>query len=182
MNNAIRESFSILESTDDKVRYSAFQTFLSLTDEKVDWVYDIWDGLLEKLKSDNSYQRSIAIMLFCNLAKSDHENRMAGVLNDLLAHTRDEKFITSRQCIQNIWKIAAVNRQYRNIILDHLEKRFRECREESHYNLIRMDILQSIMSLFSVEKDDQLLIKVRELITLEEDPKYRKGYSKLLKG
>jgi hypothetical protein len=44
-----------------------------------------------------------------------------------------------------------------------------------------MDILQSIISLYSIEKDDRLLVKVQELITLEEDPKYRKGYSKLLK-
>ena len=45
--------------------------------------------------------------MICNLAKSDREDRLSGSLDLLLAHTGDEKFITSRQCLRSIWKVAA---------------------------------------------------------------------------
>lgn len=102
MNRDIQKHIENLDSTDDKIRLNALQNLLKVTESKVDWVYDVWDHLLEKLDNENSYQRSIGIMLLCNLAKSDVENHLADSLDRLFVHTKDEKFITSRQCIQNI--------------------------------------------------------------------------------
>ncbi|HET9914359.1 MAG TPA: hypothetical protein VFQ13_20865 [Anaerolineales bacterium] len=121
-------------------------------------------------------------MLLCNLAKSDVENRLGISLDRLLAHTRDEKFITSRQCIQNTWKAAATNKPNREKVLKHLEKRFAECRNEKHYNLIRKDIIQSMMSLYEKEGDNKLLTKAQALIAKEKETKYRKQYEALLKN
>src|SRR5512133_1945484 len=103
MNNTIKKHIENLASKDDKIRLEALQSLLKVTESKVDWGYEVWDLLFEKLGHENSYQRSIGILLLCNLAKSDGENRLGVCLDRLLAHTRDEKFITSRQCIQNIW-------------------------------------------------------------------------------
>ena len=180
MDKDVKEHIKNLGSSDDQVRMSALQTILKLTDYTVDWVYDIWDDLFEKLKDDNSFQRSIAIMVICNLAKSDTEHRLSNSMDLLLAHTKDDKFITSRQCIQNIWKLAATSRQARDRVLDHLEKRFRECENEKHYNLIRTDILQSIMLISDPKKDEPLLAKVRVLVMEEKEEKYRKKYELLL--
>jgi hypothetical protein len=121
-------------------------------------------------------------MLLCNLAKSDVEDRLGVSLDRLLAHTRDEKFITSRQCIQNIWKVAATNKSNRERVLEHLEKRFMECTNEKHYNLLRQDVVQAMMSLHGEAGDDQLLTNVQALIAEEENAKYRKQYQALLKG
>ncbi len=182
MNRNIQKHIEELSSTDDKIRMDALQATLKLTESKVDWAYEIWDLLLEKLEHENSYQRSIGIMLLCNLAKSDVENRLADSLDRLLVHTRDEKFITSRQCIQNVWKIAAANKSNREKVLKHLEKRFVECASEKHSNLLRQDIIQSTLALQKAEKDDALLIRVRALIAKEQEPKYRKQYETLLKA
>jgi len=180
MDKDVKEHIKNLGSSDDKVRMSALQTILKLTDHNVDWVYDIWDDLFEKLKDDNSFQRSIAIMVICNLAKSDTEHRLSNSMDLLLAHTKDDKFITSRQCIQNIWKLAFTSRQARDRVLDHLEKRFRECENEKHYNLIRTDILQSIMLISDPKKDEALLARVRALVMEEKEAKYRKKYEALI--
>jgi hypothetical protein len=182
MNKNTQKHIEELSSTDDKIRMDALQAMLKLTESKVDWVYEVWDLLLEKLDHENSYQRSIGIMVLCNLAKSDVENRIADSLDRLLVHTKDEKFITSRQCIQNIWKVAAANKSNREKILKHLEKRFVECVSEKHHNLIRSDIIQSIMSLRKVEKDDGLLMRAQALVTKEQEPKYCKQYEVLLKN
>jgi hypothetical protein len=171
-----------LGSTDDKIRLNALQTLLKITESEVDWIYEVWDYLLEKLDDENSYQRSIGIMMLCNLAKSDTEDRLRSALDRLLVHTKDEKFITSRQCIQNVWKVAATNKSNRDKVLKHLEKRFIECADEKHGNLLRQDIIQSIVSLSKYEKDDGLLTKAHLLMEEERDMKYRKQYETLLKA
>jgi len=182
MNKNIKKHIEDLASTDDKIRLEALQSLLRITEAKVDWVYEAWDHLLEKLDNENSYQRSIAVMLLCNLAKSDVENRLGASLDRLLAHTRDEKFITSRQCLQSIWKAAATNQPNHEKVLKHLEKRFIECADEKHYNLIRQDIIQSMMLLYKRERDDGLLTRAQALMAKEQEMKYRKQYESLLKA
>lgn len=181
MDNLVKECIDNLGSTDGNTRLNALQTILKITEDKVDWVYEVWDDLVCKLDHENSYQRSIAIMVLCNLAKSDSENRIEGILDRLLAHTRDDKFITSRQCIQNIWKVAAINNRTKTIVLDHLEKQYADCSEDKHYNLIRQDVIQSIRLLYDYEEDDSLLARAKEMIKMEKEDRYRKKYKAILK-
>jgi hypothetical protein len=67
-------AFQGLASQDDKQHYNAFLAVLEATEWKVDWAYLVWDELVAKLAHDNSYQRSIAARVLCNLAKSDSKN------------------------------------------------------------------------------------------------------------
>jgi HEAT repeat protein len=181
MDKLVKESFENLGSSDDKIRLNALKTILGITEKKVDWIYEVWDGLVDKLDDENSYQRSIAIMVLCNLAKSDSENRLAVSLQRLLGHTSDEKFITSRQCLQNIWKLAATSSRTREIVLDHLEKQFEGCAEEKHYNLLRQDIIQALRLIYDMGKDDSILVRAKELAKIEHEDKYRKKYEAILK-
>jgi uncharacterized membrane-anchored protein YjiN (DUF445 family) len=143
MDKNLRKSLNDLESTDDAVRMKAVKTVLAATDSRVNWIYEEWDSLVRKLDDENSFQRSIAIMVLCNLAKSDKEERMGKILNKLLSHTKDEKFITSRQCLLHIWKVAVAIQSMREKVIRHLETRFVECETEKHYNLLRQDIVTS---------------------------------------
>ena len=167
MDKNIKDKINNLSSTDNDIRLDALQTVLKLTESRVDWVYEVWDELIGKLDNENSYQRSIGIMVLCNLAKSDTENRLQASLDFILAHTKDDKFITSRQCIQNIWKVGITGKANREKVLHHLEKRFVECADEKHSNLIRRDIIQSMMYIYENEKDDALQAKIQAL-TREE--------------
>jgi hypothetical protein len=182
MNKTIRQHIEHLASTDDKIRLDALQTLLKVTDSKVDWIYDVWDDLLEKLDNENSYQRSIGIMLLCNLAKSDREDRLRSALDRILVHTKDEKFITSRQCIQNIWKAAATTQANREKVLKHLKKRYLECSNEKHSNLLRQDVIQSMVLLSRQEDDHSMLADAQALIVEETDMKNRKKYEALLRS
>jgi hypothetical protein len=177
----VKECIHNLGSTNDQTRLNALKSILKITEDKVEWVYDVWDDLVDQLEDENSYQRSIAIMVLCNLVKSDAENRIEGLLPRLLAHTRDIKFIPSRQCIQNIWKVAATSSPRREIILAHLEERFTGCGEEKHSNLIRQDIIQSMRCLYDLEKDVKVLERAKELVNIEKDKKYRKKVEAILK-
>lgn len=95
-----------LSLKDDNIRYHAFlmlQSRSSLADD----VYPFWQILRSKLRSDNSYQRSIGLMLIAENAKWDTEGRMEEAIDEYLALLNDEKPITIRQCVQSLGKIAS---------------------------------------------------------------------------
>lgn len=181
MDKMVKDAIDNLGSNDDKIRLTALETILKITDDEVDWVYDVWDDLIKKLDHENSFQRNIAIMLLCNLAKSDSENRMEGMLQSILAHTRDNKFVTSRKCLQYVWKLAVVNTPARKIVVAHLEKQYESCIEGKHYNLIRQDIIYSLRQIVDHDGDGGLLTLANELVKKEKEEKYRKRYETILK-
>ncbi len=181
MDLVVKENFNNLGSSDDKLRFISLQYILNITEEKVSWVYEVWDDLLLRLDDDNSYQRSIAIMVLCNLAKSDFQHRLDNSLDRLLAHTQDNKFITSRQCIQSIWKVALTGGKTGEKVIGHLERQFVDCVKDNHYNLIRQDIIQSMRCIYDVNKKADILARAGELVNKEKEEKYRKKYELMLK-
>jgi hypothetical protein len=94
-----------LSLKDDNIRYQALLLLLSRS-TFFDDVYPFWDTFRDKLKSDNSYQRSIGLMLVAENAKWDAQNRMEDTIDDYLALLNDEKPITVRQCIQALGKVV----------------------------------------------------------------------------
>ena len=104
---------------------------------------------------------------------------MGKILNKLLFHTKDEKFITSRQCLLNIWKVAVAGKTLREKVVRHLETRFLECEKEKHYNLLRQDILASLNNIYQAERDPKLRERISKLISAEKESKYRKKYEAL---
>lgn len=180
MDDRIRKLVATLDTKDDKRRMAALQELLELTETRVAWIYDVWDPLLSKLDSENSYQRSIAIKLLCNLAKSDSQKRLKSDIGRVLAHTADEKFITSRQCIQSVWKLAAAGRDAAAQVADHLEERFAACKAEKHPNLLRQDIVGSMSALSHLTGNRDIIERVKKLIQTEENAAYRKRYAAVL--
>lgn len=94
-----------LSLKDDKIRYQAF-LLLQNRALSFDDVYPYWDIFQKKLKSDNSYQRSIGLMLIAKNVKWDTENRMEDAIDEYLEFLNDEKPITIRQGIQSLGKIV----------------------------------------------------------------------------
>lgn len=180
MDETIKMLLDNLSSKDDEIRMNALKHILELTESRVDWVYEAWDGLFNLLDDRNSFKRSIAVIVLCNLAKSDYQNRLQATLDMILSHTRDEKFVTSRQSLLNIWKIALTGGENHNRIISHLEERFIECSTEEHYNLLRLDIIHSFRNIYDSTGDETILLRARELILLEEVDKYRKKYEATL--
>ncbi len=96
------ESLSLKE---DNIRY---QAFLLLQNRSLLFndVYPYWDVFKGKLKSDNSYQRSIGLMLIAENVKWDTDNNIEDTIDEYLKLLNDEKPITVRQCIQSLGKIV----------------------------------------------------------------------------
>ena len=181
MNKIIRTNVDNLWSEDRLLQNKAFLYILKATDKPVDWAYEVWDELLANLSHKDNHNRAIAAQVLCNLAKSDPRNRMLKDFDILLAVTKDERFVTARHCMQALWKVGAVGKKQRKILVDGLESRFKECITEKNCTLIRSDILQSLRNVYDAVKDETIRDKALALIETEEDIKYRKKYARLWK-
>jgi hypothetical protein len=154
---------------------------IQATETPVDWAYEVWDDMVEGLSHKDNHVRAIAAQLLCNLAKSDPEQRMLRDFPALLNVTRDERFVTARHCMQNLWKVGAAGKAQQAILVDGLETRFNECVSERNCTLIRFDIIQSLRHLHNAVPDPSIKARALEWIETESDLKYRKKYASLWK-
>ncbi|HWQ50162.1 MAG TPA: hypothetical protein VN369_00035 [Terriglobales bacterium] len=95
----------------DEVRYRAF-LLLREKSRLDDSVYPYFEVFCEKLSSENSYQRSLGVMLIAENVKWDAEGKMRKVLPEYLKILYDEKPITVRQCIASLGVIATEAPEY----------------------------------------------------------------------
>ena len=181
MDETTRINLINLWSADRQLQNTAFFHILSLTDQPVDWAYEVWDELLENMSHPDNHNRAIAAQVLCNLAKSDPQNRLLKDFNVLLAVTKDERFVTARHCMQALWKVGAAGKAQKQILVEGLSGRFKECISEKNCTLIRYDILQSLRNVYDVDKDEKIRERALELIETEDDLKYRKKYAGLWK-
>ncbi|RKG51071.1 hypothetical protein D7X30_36670 [Corallococcus sp. AB011P] len=181
MDQSTRDHFANLSSDDADSRYASFRHVMEVTQAKVAWAAEVWDGLLALLKEGDNHQRAIAAQVLANLAKSDTEGRMPKDLDRLIAATKDEKFVTARHSLQCLWRVATASDALRKAVADKLKKRFKECATEKNGTLIRYDILEVLRKTHDATPDPALPPLAFSLIELEEDPKYRKKYSGLWK-
>lgn len=182
MDDKTQKIFDSLFNEDKNFQYDAFLHFQEITEKPVIWAYEVWDVLVEKLRDRDNHQRAIAAQILCNLAKSDPQDRMLKDFDALLAVTKDERFVTARHCLQNLWKIGAVGRQQQEMVVKGLESRFHNCISEKNFTLIRYDIIVDLKQLYAAVGDETVKTKALELIETEMDLKYRKKFAGVWEG
>jgi hypothetical protein len=146
----------------------------------VEWAYEVWDQLVEGLRHKDNHVRAISAQILANLAKSDPKNRMQNDFPALMAVTKDERFVTARHTLQSIWKVG-VETNMQKTVVESLADRFKDCRTEKNYTLIRYDIIQDLRNLYNVVNDETIKRTAMTLIETEEDAKYKKKYASVWK-
>jgi len=153
--NDIPQIVEWLSLKDDNIRYRAF---LLLQNRSLFFgdVYPHWATLRNKLKSDNSYQRSIGLMLIAENAKWDTENKTADTLDECLKLLNDEKPITIRQCIQSLGKIASSKPELNEKIASGLISLNLMAVKETMRKSILLDILNVLLMIRKELKSDKI--------------------------
>ena len=140
---------------DDSIRYQAF-LLLQNRSMLFDDVYPYWSIFQSKLKSDNSYQRSLGLMLMAENVIWDTESRMEETIDEYLNLLDDEKPITVRQCIQSLGKIAAAKPGLQQKIASRLISLDLMQVKESMRKLILLDILNVLLFIRKEKTSDAL--------------------------
>jgi hypothetical protein len=107
----IKTLVDTLSEKDDELRYHAF-LLLQAHSRLQPSVYAYWGVLEGKLDSDNSYQRSLGVMLIAENVRWDKEDKFSGAIDKYFACCTDEKFIASRQTIQGLGAVIAATGKY----------------------------------------------------------------------
>ncbi|MEI8199592.1 MAG: hypothetical protein WCG21_06000 [Eubacteriales bacterium] len=150
----IRQLIAWLDEKDD-IRYPAFM-LLQYRSEHYPDVYPYWDVFIRKLQSENSYQRSIGLMLMAGNARWDTRGLFELSINLYLSFCGDEKPVTVRQCIQGLEKVIPFKR---SLLTDITEKlipfNIMECKETQR-KILQMDILRVLIMINLIEKNDRI--------------------------
>lgn len=181
MDKMIRTHLDNIRSTDAQLQNKAYMALMEETEKPVDWAYEAWDELIEGLTHKDNHVRAICGQLLGNLGKSDPKGRMQKDFDKLLAVTKDERFVTARHTMQNIWKVGLGGKNAQILVVKGLEKRYKECVVEKNGRLIRYDILVSMRNLYNATTSSEIMEKALELIELEKDPKNKKKYASVWK-
>jgi hypothetical protein len=178
----VAQSIDALANRHPAGRAEAYATLMRATETRVGWANLVWKDLLPLLDNDDNHIRSIAGQVLCNLAPSTEADTVLGDLNQLVAVTRDKRFVTARHVLQSLWKVGLAAHDVRNALLDRLVQRFETAAGEKNSTLIRYDILCAMRSLFSATGDDGIRVAALALILTERDDKYRKKYESVWRG
>jgi hypothetical protein len=128
-----------LSEKDDKRRYCAF-LLLQAYSKMQPHVYEYWDVLAKKLDSDNSYQRSLGIMLIAENVRWDKEDKFGAIFEKYMSCCRDEKFITARQTIQGLETIMKATGKYNEAIKKALAGLVFSIYKENQQKLLKKDV------------------------------------------
>lgn len=121
-----------------------YLSLLKLTEQKVDWVYEVWDSLVENFNHPNNHTRSIVGQFISNLTKSNYEGRIKQDFPKLIELTKDKMFVTARHVLLSIRKIGLTGENNLSLVLKGLSEKYINCTEEKNWTLIRADIIQSL--------------------------------------
>jgi hypothetical protein len=183
MDQTTRTHLDNIHSKDTSLQNLAYEYLMEATENPVDWTYEAWDELVATLRDKDNHQRAIAGQLLGNLAAySDPEKWILRDFDKLLAVTKDERFVTARHVLLNMWKIGLAGEAQRERLVEGLAGRFRECITERNCTLIRFDITGDFKKLYDRVNIASIRDKSLELIETEEDLKYRKKYAAVWKS
>lgn len=124
IDSEIRDTvvYLMLNNQDIMVYYNSYYIISRASELKPELFYNYWDDFLQLLNHQNSYHRDFALILLANLTGVDKEDKFSLIFDDYFSHINDEKFMTSRQCIQNTAMILTnkdeLTDEIINILLD----------------------------------------------------------------
>jgi hypothetical protein len=130
-----------LAEKDDATRYNAF-LLLQANSRLSPLTYAHWKVLEEKLDSDNSYQRSLGLMLLAENVRWDKDGKFGKTFSKYLSCCVDEKFITARQAIQGLAHIVKATDIYNAQIRQSLRGLKFEQYKENQQKLLAKDIAE----------------------------------------
>lgn len=155
---------SLLSEKADELRYAALLTLCARSDTHAD-VYPYWGLFAEKIGNENSYQRSIGLILTAHNVKWDTEHRFDNVIEAYLSHCQDEKFITSRQAIQNIPVWAPYAKTHLARTAEALMGIDIPALKDSQRKLILLDILHALISIRRVQPTAEIDVYILNALT-----------------
>lgn len=160
----IGQLVSWLSEKDDNFRYKCFLLLQAKSQQSAD-VYPYWEALVGKLDSDNSYQRSLGLMLLAENTCWDRGGKFDAIVDRYLSFCDDEKPVTVRQCIQGLCKIVPYKQNCHNSIVEKLISIDLMQRKETQRKILLLDILSVLCAIQKMAPDARIESYIQNAMT-----------------
>ena len=178
----IENLIPILTEKNDDIRYRDFLLLQKRSSSSAD-VYPYWNVFVDKLDNENSYQRSIGIMLIAENIRWDHSKQFSAILDRYMSHCMDEKFVTSRQTIQSIIKWVQYTPELLPRVVTRLLSIDLATFKQTQQKLILTDIVAALIAIRELNPSQQIDDYLFAAMTGKRlDKKIEKQIQNLLKG
>ncbi|MGE5496244.1 MAG: hypothetical protein ACM3S4_13190 [Burkholderiales bacterium] len=152
-----------LSEKNDAIRYPSLLLLESRSRIAGD-VYPYRETFREKLKSDNSFQRSIGAILIAANARWD-DGWLDDVIGEYLELLNDEKPITVRQCVQRLKEIVPYKPKLHGVIAEKLLSLDLGSVRETMRKLVLTDILEVFAMIRKVKTSDAVESYIMDAMT-----------------
>lgn len=152
-----------LNEKEDNIRYPSLLLLQSRSGMSGD-VYAYRETFREKLTSDNSFQRSIGLIMLAENARWD-DGWLDGVIAEYLALLGDEKPITVRQCIQYLKSIVPFKLSLHDVIAKALMELDLTAVRETMRKLVLFDIMQVLAAIRKVKTSGAIESYITDAMT-----------------
>ena len=160
-------------SKDDQVRFSSFQTLLTISEKHPDVLYKHWDQLAKMLSSKNSYHQYIGIHLIANLTRIDSENKFDQIYENYFGIIKQGRTMTSAHAIEKAGKIAKFKQQYRSKITSLLLN-FDNIYKGKQTELMKASVIRAFSYYFEESNQKEDIIKFAKKSEGSNSPKAHK--------
>lgn len=154
----------LLQEKDDALRYSAFLTLCARSDMAPD-IMPYWETFEKKLTDENSYQRSIGLMLIAHNTRWDTGGRFGGAFDKYMACCNDESFVTRRQAIQSIKLWAPYGREHLAAAAKILMAIDVAACKETQRKLLLQDICATLVFMAGLAPDPDVSAYLNQAVT-----------------
>lgn len=176
----IKQLVEWLGEKEDKIRYPSLLILQSRSAMKDD-VYPYRETFRQKLKSDNSFQRNIGLIMMAENARWDG-GWLDGAIGEYLALVNDEKPITVRQCVQHLKKIVPYKPDLHSVIAKALMELDLTMIRETMRKLVLFDIMEVLAAIRKMKTSDEIEGYIADAMTDGLlDKKAKKQIEELLK-
>ena len=144
-----------LSDKDDKLRYSSLLVLQTRAKDSND-LYKYWSVFREKLNSDNSYQRSIGLMMIAANVRWDSFGSFEDDYDAFCALLNDEKPIAVRQCVQSFAEIVPYKPDLNSKIAQTLMNIDITGIRDTMQKSVLLDIINILLLIRKTQKSDDI--------------------------
>lgn len=153
-----------LNETTEEIRYKAFLLLKSRSAVAGD-VYPYWDEFTAKITSNNSFFRTIGLVMMAANARWDTAGRMEKWLSTYLSFCDDEKPMVVRLCIQSLAQVVPYKPYMYEQIIDKLLSIDLSKRKDTQQKLLLQDILGILIMVNKIKPDERIQSYIADALT-----------------
>ena len=171
-----------LTSPDETFRFNSFNLVLQVCGSSPKLIYPFWNQFVQLLRSDNNFQRSIAVQILAALCKADQNQWFETIQEEYFGLLNCGSIMTARYIIQSASLIFIAKPDLREDIKDlflHIDSVSGLIPDR--IDLLKTDILVFFETVFEYLQNPDEVIEFAQKAITSQSPKTRKQAKIFLK-